>query len=335
MCAFFVAGCGEAPDGRVYVTSGLTDEVIQLDAASGAVVQQIPLDPRPRALDEPHGIAVAPDGEHWYATVAHGALSLWKFEAPDDRLVGRLDLPAAGAARIGITPDGGTAFIPDYDRVRIGRTGEVAVVRLHDLALLHQIPVCSVPHDAAVRPDGAVVAVTCSGSDEVVLLDARRPRIVARWPIDGPAPAKPLNAVWSPEGERLFVTLNGANAVVALDTTGREVARVATGAAPAQIALADGVLATANRMGGSLSIIDAAAMRERRRVPIEGAFPHGVTLTPDGGTAFVAYEGEPGTAGGGAVAVDTDDGDVLWSTTAGAYTVGVAFLPDRDGDDVR
>ena len=83
-----------------------TDEVLELDAATGSIVQRISVDRRPREIDEPHGIAVAPDGQHWYVSLAHGNPSLWKFERAGNRLVGRLTLDMPGAARIAITPDG-------------------------------------------------------------------------------------------------------------------------------------------------------------------------------------------------------------------------------------
>ena len=124
-------------------------------------------------MDEPHAVAISPDGRHWYVSVAHGEPTLWKFEMEADRLVGRVTLPTAGAARIGITPDGNRAFVPDYDRSQPGVPSRVAVVDLADLSVVATPVVCDGPHHAEVDPGGELVAVACSLSDEIVLLDAR------------------------------------------------------------------------------------------------------------------------------------------------------------------
>ena len=74
-----VWGCAQtehAPlDGRLYVTSGFTDEIWILDAASGREIGVRDVDRRRGETDEPHGVAVAPDGHHWYATLSHGSPS--------------------------------------------------------------------------------------------------------------------------------------------------------------------------------------------------------------------------------------------------------------------
>ena len=93
------AACGRSPDRpnedapRLYVTSGFTDEVHVLDARDGTTLRTISLDRRRTETDEPHGgVTVSPDGRHWYATLAQGHPTLWKYETAGDRLVGRLPL---------------------------------------------------------------------------------------------------------------------------------------------------------------------------------------------------------------------------------------------------
>jgi hypothetical protein len=115
--AALAAGCSsdstqpDGPDGpnptareRLYMTSGFTDEVLRIDPADGSIISRISTEVRRDEVDEPHAVAISPDGKHWYATVAHGEPTLWKYEVQGDRLVGRVTLPTAGAARIGITP---------------------------------------------------------------------------------------------------------------------------------------------------------------------------------------------------------------------------------------
>jgi DNA-binding beta-propeller fold protein YncE len=298
----FLAGCAacdsttEPDDGgdRLYITSGFTDEVLRLDAADGRVTRTFSLERRRDEIDEPHGIAVAPDRRHWYATVAHGEPTLWKYELPDDRLVGRVDLRTNGAARIGITPDGRRAFIPDYYRSGMGQASGLAVVELEDLEVIARPTVCPAPHDAQVDPAGARVAIACSLSDEVVLMNAVTLEVTGRFYVDsdpGPPGAprfKPLNLLWSPSGDTLYVGLFAAGQVRAFDPSGALLGTVGVGEGPAQIAL--------TRDGRTLSV------------------------------AFISYEGDV-NGRGGVVAIDLPSGEIIWASEAGSYTLGIAYVP--------
>lgn len=338
----WATGCSSDPNGPgdsgpgdadiLYVTSGFTDEVLRLDPADGAEVRRIPTEVRRDEVDEPHAVAISPDGRHWYASVAHGTPTLWKFETATDRLVGRVDLPMGGAARIGITPDGTRAFVPDYDRSQPGVPSRVAVVNLRDLSVAAAPVVCGGPHHAEVDPAGDLVAIACSLSDEIVLLDvatlAERGRFTAG-PEAGPPgqPAlKPLNLDWSPDGQTLWVGLHLAGSVRAFTLAGDVVGTVPVGNRPAQIALtADGrTLVVANRGDASVSLVDTGSLSETARIPVGAEHPHGLALDDAGGRAFVSCEGTPQTPGR-AVAVDLEAEAVLWSAPAGAYTLGAAY----------
>ena len=338
-----MAACGRSPDRpdgdapRLYVTSGFTDEVHVLDARDGTILRTIPLDRRRTETDEPHGVTVAPDGRHWYATLAHGHPTLWKYETDGDRLVGRLQLDIPGAARVELTPDGGRAFIPDYWRGGLGEESRVAVVDVHDLTVAAVPVVCPAPHHAAVDPSGTRVAVTCSLSDEIALMEAGSARTLNRLPA-GPEPGTagtpryaPMNAAWSPDGARFYVTMAGTGEVRAYSRTGDARGAVAVGEGPAQIAAsADGrVLVVANRGGASVSVLDPTLLREVRRIELAGAaFPHGIALDRAGEVAYTTWEGRVGEPGGVA-ALRIGSGEVLWRREVGVLTLGVAYLPGR------
>ena len=337
---------GSSPrSARLYVTSGLTDQVFRLDPETGAVVSTFDLDMRRDEVDEPHGVTISPDGRHWYVTIAHGNPTLWKFELPDDRLVGRLRLGSRGASRVGLTPDGRFAFVPDYDRAGAGAVSEVTVVRTDDLHLVGRVEVCPAPHDAQASPDGSLVGVTCSLSDELAFLDPATLDVVHRFVV-GPDPGspgepryKPLNLVWSPDGRFVHVTLSAAAMIRTFSLEGDAVAEVRVGDGPAQLASAlDGqILVTANRLDRTASVVEVSfspdgkpRLEERRRLELDVPYPHGIALTPDGGKAFVTYEGEPGRAAG-VVAVSTGDGAVAWVAEVGAYLLGAAYYAPESG----
>jgi len=323
------------------VASAFSDRILVLDAATGAPRDSVTIDPRPFEVDQPHGLAAAPDGRHWYATVAHGEATLWKYELPGSRLVGRVKLGIAGAARIGITPDGRRAFVPDYYRDGGATPSEVAVVELEDLTVSRRLTVCGGPHDAEVAPDGRLVAVTCSTSDEVVLLDTGTLEEVRRFVLGhdgggvpcgaGASGVKPLNLVWAPAGDWLYVTLARAGRVQALARSGGAGPSVEVGAGPAQLALTPdgGTLVVANRGDGSVSLVGLSPLIERRRIDLGVDHPHGVALSPDGGTAFVGFEGAT-TSLGGVVALEIATGEVLWRRRAGRYDLGVIYLTAID-----
>jgi len=335
------AACGAPADqGTVLTTATLNDRVVVLDAATGNVKDSILLDPRPVEIDEPHGLAAAPDGRHWYATVSHGEPTLWKFERPANRLVGRVRLGTWGASRIGITPDSRVALVPDYYRDGVDPTApsQVAVVELGDLTVTARLELCPGPHDAQVSPDGELAAVTCSLSDEVVLVDLGTLEPVARVLVDrdreggetGARPrVKPLNVVWGPAGETVYVTLHLVGKVVSIDRSGEDqtMRSVAIGAGPAQLALTPNgaTLVVANRGDGTMSVVDRLGLVERQRIDLGVTHPHGVAISSDGRTAFVSYEGDT-KSDGGVVAVDLATGAVVWRRAVGQYHLGVMYL---------
>ncbi len=324
-------GCaGDDAPRRLYVASGFSDQVFVLDSETGALLDSLALNPRRGEVDEPHGVAVSPDGSHWYATVSHGEPTLWKYEAVDDRLVGRVTLPTRGAARIRISPDGRRGFVPDYYRSGMGVVSDLAVVDLTTLRVERTLPVCAAPHDAAVDPSGELLAVACALSDEVVVLDAQS--LDERWrvpagPEAGPPGAphyKPLNVAWHPNGQSVYVGLHASAEVVRLGLDGQELGRTATPPGPTQLAMAPQGLVVANRGRASLSILDPVTLTERQRIVLEGAHPHGLDVDVEAGRAYVSSEGAVDTPGTVSV-VDLDTGELVWTRTLGTFLVGVAL----------
>ncbi len=302
------------------------------DALTGEHTSAISMDPRIDEVDEPHGIAVAPDGLHWYAALSHGVPTLWKYESRDQRLVGRVELPQTGAGRIGITPDGTTAFVPDYFRGSPGVASTVAVVDLGSMSVRDTVVVCDAPHDAVPSRSGTLVAITCSMGDEIVILDAHTYQEVLRFPVGSTesGKAKPMNVIWSSDDSLLYVTLMGHSQVEVLESkTGTPVGQIDVGAGPAQLAITrDGtLLAVANRLSATVSLVDPVALTERRRVRLDAQNPHGITFDTKGEGIYITYEGTTGQPGG-VVALDRS-GDLRWQTPGGTLTLGIAFLPEE------
>jgi DNA-binding beta-propeller fold protein YncE len=341
LAAALFTACSDTSSDRLLVTSGFTDQIFVLDTESGRVLDSLSLDRRPGERDEPHGIAVSSDGRYFYATLAHGEPSLWKYEVEGLRLVGRVTLPTYGASRVRLSPDGSIAAIPDYWLSGGGDVSRVAFVRTHDLAILVTPEVCAAPHDAAFSEDGRWIAVPCTLGDEVVLLDgsdfSERARFSVGDPGDrGASPAagaadlgrmsaRPLNAAWTTPSE-FVVTLQGTGGLSTLDTTRGVIGFGFAADRPAQVTVSQttGALAIANRGEGTVTLsLDGSSVK---KVSIEGAHPHGVAFGEHANVVYVTFEGDTRTRGG-VVAIDVATAAVLWRTEVGVFTLGVAYLP--------
>jgi DNA-binding beta-propeller fold protein YncE len=333
------AGCSD-PEPRsrssptVYVTSGFDDWILALDASTGELLDTLHLDRRFGEPDEPHGVAVDPAGRHLYATLSHGQPSLWKFELPGHRLVGRLDLDLRGAARIRILPGGAVGYVPDFWRSGQGEVSDVAVVDLEEMEIIHWITECPAPHDALPDAEGKRLAIICPGSGELVTLNLDSRTQGPRFELGG----MPMNAAWDPDPESgtVYISLKGVDSVAVVHTAGDlhaggRVRRVPVGKAPTQLeATPDGRrLVVANRGDRTVSVLDLTEFElpELHRVELPGEHPHGVAISADGATAYVTWEGTTATPGGVA-AIDLASGRILWSREAGSYVLGVAVTPD-------
>lgn len=365
-----LGACSPAVEGPVLlVTSGFTDQILLVDPVDGTVVATRDMDVRPSERDEPHSVAVAPNGEHWYATLSHGEPTLWKYESRGDRLVGRVQLGLKGAGRIGISPDSRYAILPDYWLGGTGAVSQIVRIDLETLSVGEPREVCSAPHDAAWSPDGLRVALTCPLSDEVVLLDGATLDEIWRRQVEtdgataagpgsevttgegttegttgegasagGGAPVagnprfQPMNLVWAPDGSSMFVTLMRSGEVLRLLANGEPYGRVRLGGNPTQLAVTpDGQqIVVALRADFSAALVDARSLSLIRRIAVPDiAHPHGVALSPDGRTAFISHEGTISSQGG-VSAIDLASGEVLWSREAGVFNLGIAWRPAQN-----
>jgi DNA-binding beta-propeller fold protein YncE len=258
--------------------------------------------------------------------------------------------------------DGCTLYVP----LAGDRGGAVAVLENRDGAfrLARVTPLREAATGAALSPDGAVLAV--AAGDGVTLLDAAAlrtpaddPRAVAV-PLGGAS--EPIEALFSREGARLFVSLERAAAIAVVDVAraragagaGAVVGRVPQAQAPVGLALSpDGarLYATSQTAGagaetcaaeqggggraharGAVFVIDAARAASDPAHAVVGGAPAGcnpvrVAASPDGTRVWVTARGDGELLGFDAGALSGRAEPVV-RVKVGTSPVGVALSPD-------
>jgi YVTN family beta-propeller protein len=107
-------------------------------------------------------------------------------------------------------------------------------------------------------------------------------------------PAGPEAVIVAPDGQRVYVSSEDATQVSVIDTaTDKVIKTLDLGRTPEGMALSrDGkMLLVAMFDIGKLDVIDTSTLKVTAQVPV--AKPHGVTLSPDGRTAYVGSQDVP------------------------------------------
>ena len=316
---------------RAYVLSESVDQIAVVRfGPGGAIVEHTGsvgmslLDP-----DGPHGVAVAPDGTHYFVSTAHGSPngSLWKFDAATNEPVGRVEL-GSFPATVQVSPDGWYAWVVNFNLHGELVPSSVSVVETGEMIEIARITTCTMPHGSRLNPQGTRHYSACMMDDELVEIDAQAFAVARHFsltkgkeigmtgapPLRGAAdqagrdmgghgmePPKPGDQSCSPtwaqpsaDGARVWVACNKSSELVEIDVASWTlVRRLPAGDGIYNLAVThDGtrVLAT-NKRGQSVSVFDAVSGRELARIPTSRKVVHGVAVTADDRYAFVTNEG--------------------------------------------
>ncbi|MGH7509972.1 MAG: YncE family protein [Gemmatimonadales bacterium] len=313
-----VAQTGD-PGYQVGVVSESGDIVTWLRPSGDSLVldRVVPVGIMPSSIDGPHHIAVAPDRKSYYITIAHGTPfgSLWKLDTAGDSLIGRAQVELFPTT-ISLTPDGQFAFVANSDfHGDHPRENVVSVIHTPTMNKITDIPACDMPHGVRVNHRGTRVYLSCMHSDEILQLDMATFRIARRaatgrgHPVatTGPAhhgPAGSSSAVGekacsptyvsvSPDDERLYVACNNGNTLQVWNaaelTQVREIP-VGKGAYNVEPSPDGKLVIVTNKKDQSISLVDAASLKEVARIPTSKKIVHGVAYSPDGRLAYVTCE---------------------------------------------
>lgn len=256
----------------VYVPLGDANQVLRLEGNGPRIAKVF------GSLDNPHGLAISPDGRTLYAA------SMLEQVASADA---KAERPAGVSEAEHNAHHGGMAAMPNVapktfsfiTRINAA-TGEIE----------RRIDVKKFTHHLTVMPDGSRVIGVQSSAGRIVVIDAVTDKVLRYVPV-GPAPNYALVAR---DGGRVFVSSAGSNAVTVLDgKTWRKLASIPVGEVPEHMAFSsdESRLYVVNVGSNELSIVNTAALTEIRRVST-GREPHGVAFSKTAQAVVVANKGE-------------------------------------------
>lgn len=334
-----VAAQGAAAPARTYeviVGAEAVDklQVVRFGPDGAAVVRERTIGRNAVDPDGPHGVAVSPDGRHYYVSTAHGVPNgvLWKLDAATDRVLGQVEL-GPFPATLQVSGDGEYAWVVNFNLHGEMVPSSVSVVGTRDMLELTRIPTCAMPHGSRLSPDGRHHWSVCMMDDVLVDIDAWTFEVARHFTLakgqergmaGAPAPrsaavahdhaghgldapkagdvsCSPTWAQPSRDGRTVWVACNRASELVEIDVASWTMRRrLPTGAGTYNLATThDGrLLVGTNKRDQSVSIHDAVTGAELARVPTSRRVPSGLVVSPDDRYVFVSCEGvgsEPGT----------------------------------------
>jgi YVTN family beta-propeller protein len=159
----------------IYVSSEGADIVTRIDVGPEGwkKARELSVKVVPNEIAGPHHVAVSPDGQFWYVSIAHGTPfgAVWKFSAADDALVARVDV-GMFPTTVGLSPDGAWAYVPNSDfHGDRGHQNTISALYTPTMKAITEIPICDMPHGSKWNRAGSTVYVVCMMSDELIAID--------------------------------------------------------------------------------------------------------------------------------------------------------------------
>ena len=322
-------------DYLVYVLSEAADKIslIRFGPEGARIDQQIDIGEMPVDLDGPHGIAVSPDRQFYYVSIAHGRPfgSVWKYSTKDNSLIGKTSL-GHFPATLDVTPDGNFLFVVNFNLHGDMVPSSVSVVSTQMMTEVARIQTCTMPHGSRMNAQGTKQYSACMMNDMLVEIDTRSLKATRHFIVtknkerglDGPPapaskhsthgaghgaePPKPGDNSCSPtwaepsvDGSSIYVACNNSSEIVEVNTGSWKVVRrisARAGVYNLEVTRDGSRLIATNKRDQSVSIYELKSGRELARLPTKRKVLHGVVVSPDDRYAFVTVEGvgsEPGT----------------------------------------
>jgi DNA-binding beta-propeller fold protein YncE len=299
------ASAQSQPTYWAYVANESSDIVslVRFDGTEVVEEKAIDVGPHPADIDGAHGIAVSPNGTHWYVSIAHGQPygQIWQMETGTDQFVDSA-LVGLFPATMSMTPDGSSLFVVNFNLHGDHVPSSVSAVFTPIMSEITQIETCVMPHGSRVSSDGLRHYSTCMMSDQLVEssvmgMDVQRMTPLTDMGTSGVC--KPTWVLLSPDDTRIYVPCNGRGDVLEIDAESMEVLRrFPAGSGPYNADITpDGRTLVVSLKGEQAAAIFDLETGEKTRVATSQPVTHGVAITPDGRFAFVTNESRGATRG--------------------------------------
>jgi YVTN family beta-propeller protein len=202
-CAVFGA------DGRLYVTTEVSNSIKVIDPRTNTVVDTLPTGQK-----ESHMMALSPDGRTAYTSnVGAGTVSVIDVAT---RKVTVTVTVAARAQRIALSTDGRWLLTADQDAPRL------AVVDTKTNKSAPGVALPGVAYGTAPTPDGRFLVLALPGLNQVGVLDLKSMEVVRT--ID--VPKAPQEVLVRPDGRVAYVSCDASGQVAEIDLVAWKVARL-------------------------------------------------------------------------------------------------------------
>lgn len=196
------------PDGLLYVTAELDDEILIVDPSARKVLGEIPT-----GQPQSHMLVVSPDGQRAYtANVSAGNISV--LDIPGRRLLSVIPV-AKTIQRISISPDGRRLFTHDQDAPRLAvidisasqAANAGAAAPVYKVSQWIDLP--GIAYASEPTPDGKWLMVACPGKHLLLALDLATMKIVKSFDL----PGAPSEILVRPDGAVAFVSCPGSGKI--------------------------------------------------------------------------------------------------------------------------
>ena len=301
---------------RVLQTNAAGDNIHVIDPATNQVVDMI------EGIEVPHGITIAPDGSRIYVTNE----SLTTLDVVDSRtLEVSKRIPLSGRPNnVAVTPDGAKVYVGIAEA-----PGAVDVINTASLTNVKSVPVQGRVHNVYVTPDGKHAVSGSIPTKTISVIDTSTDTI--QWTLTLSAGIRPMAFTRNPDGSTkdIIVQLSNFHGFAVVDfATRKEIRRIPLPDPPGhaketsvlQGSPAHGLAVTPDgKMLWSTSKyyhgVVAHSLPDYKMLKFVDVGPHPdwLTITPDGGSLYVAVAGADVT-----VVVDIETMSVIETIPVGA-----------------
>jgi len=341
----------------VYVLSEGADKIalVRFGPSGARIDHEVDTGDMPIDIDGPHGIAISPDRQFYYVSIAHGRPfgTVWKYSTKDDSVLGKATL-GYFPATMDITPDGNFLFVVNFNLHGDMVPSSVSVVSTQTMTEVARIPTCTMPHGSRLNSQGTKQYSACMMDDMLVEIDTRALKVNRKFSLTknhthmpgmkdtdghGMEPPKPGDNSCSPtwaepsaDGSSIFVACNKSSEIVEISAASWKIARripARAGVYNLDITHDGRRLIATNKRDQSVSIYDLKTRKELARIPTKRKVLHGVVISPDDLYAFVTVEGvgsEPGTV----EVIDLTTLKTVATLDVGAAAAGIDFFKATD-----